>query len=91
MELALKSQHEWRTDRLYSQYFYESGMINIEENGSGRSIAQNYRELSVDTKAAVISLGELKRDSRSSGALTTAQLKTATSTPKLDGQKQQLP
>ena len=61
MELALKSQHEWRTDPLYSQYFHESGMVNIEGTGLGRRMIQNYKDLGVDTKAVVIGPEELKK------------------------------
>ena len=61
MELALKSQHQWRTDPLYSQYFHESGMVNIEGTGLGRRMIQNYVDLGVSTKAAVIGPEELKK------------------------------
>ena len=61
MELALQSQHEWRTDPLYSQYVHESGMVNIEGTGLGRRMIQNYKDLGVDTKAVVINPEELKR------------------------------
>ena len=60
MELALQAQHEWRTDPLYSQFYHESGMVNVEGTGLGRRMLQNYKELGVSTKAVVIGPEELK-------------------------------
>ena len=61
MELTLKSQHEWRTDPLYAQYFHESGMMNIEGTRHGRRMIQNYKDLGVATQAAVVRPEELKK------------------------------
>lgn len=60
MGLALKAQHKWRTDPLYSQFYHESGMVNIEGTGLGRRMLQNYEDLGVSTKAEVIGPEVLK-------------------------------
>ena len=60
MGLALKAQHKWRTDPLYSQFYHESGMVNIEGTGLGRRMLQNYEDLGISTKAEVIGPEELK-------------------------------
>ncbi|KAL9033960.1 MAG: hypothetical protein Q9214_007265, partial [Letrouitia sp. 1 TL-2023] len=54
MSLALKSQHEWRTNPFYKQFFHESGMVNIEGTGLGHRIVQNFKDLGVESKAEVI-------------------------------------
>lgn len=61
MSLALKSQHEWRTNPLYKQFFHESGMVNIEGTGLGYRMLQNFKELGVESKAEVIRPAELKK------------------------------
>ena len=61
MSLALKSQHEWRTNALYKQFFHQSGMVNIEGTGLGRRMVQNFKDLGVKSKAEVIEPGELRK------------------------------
>ncbi|KAL8687403.1 MAG: hypothetical protein Q9218_006412 [Villophora microphyllina] len=61
MSLALKSQHQWRTDPLYKQFFHESGMVNIEGTGLGRRMIQNFKDLGVESKAEVVEAEELKK------------------------------
>ena len=61
MSLALKAQHEWCTKPLYSQYYHENGMINMEGTGLGRRMVQNFKDLGVESKAEVIDSDELKR------------------------------
>ena len=61
MSLALKSQHEWRTDPLYKQFFHESGMVNIEGTGLGRRMIQNFKDLGVRSKAEVVGPEELRK------------------------------
>ncbi|KAL8897116.1 MAG: hypothetical protein Q9207_007377, partial [Kuettlingeria erythrocarpa] len=61
MSLALKSQHQWRTDPLYKQFFHESGMVNIEGTGLGRQMVQNFKDLGVDSKAEVVGPEELRK------------------------------
>ncbi|KAL8760160.1 MAG: hypothetical protein Q9184_003417 [Pyrenodesmia sp. 2 TL-2023] len=61
MSLALKSQHQWRTDPLYNQFFHESGMVNIEGTGLGRRMVQNFKDLGVESKAEVVGPEELTK------------------------------
>lgn len=61
MSLALKSQHEWRTNPLYKPFFHESGMVNIEGTGLGRRMIQNFKDLGVKSKAEVVGPEELRK------------------------------
>ena len=61
MSLALKTQHEWRTNPLYKQFFHQSGMVNIEGTGLGRRMIQNFKDLGVESKAEVVGPEELKK------------------------------
>ena len=61
MSLALKAQHEWRTNPLYSQYYHTNGMVNIEGTGLGRVMIQDFKDLGVESKAEVVDPNELKR------------------------------
>lgn len=63
MELALEAQHEWRTDPNYSQFYHESGMVNIEGTGLGRKMIQNYKDLGISMTAVIIDPENLKKRS----------------------------
>ena len=92
MRLALKAQHEWRSNPLYSQYFHQSGMVNIEGTGLGRRMVQNFKDLGVETGAEVVDSNELKRRYPFIlGTPTTRKPLTVMSTPKLDGRRRLSP
>lgn len=60
MSLALESQHQWRMDPLYKQFFHNSAMVNIEGTDLGRRIVQTFKDLGLETKAEVVGPEELR-------------------------------
>lgn len=60
LAMALRAQYQWRTNPLYSQFYHESGMVNIEETGQGRRMINNYALWRVPTGATVVSPEQLR-------------------------------
>ena len=60
MSLALRSQHEWRTNPFYKPFFHQSRMVNIEGTGLGRRMVQTFKDLGVKSEAEVIGPEELR-------------------------------
>lgn len=53
--LALEALEEWRNGPLYKPYFYQSGLMNVENTGLGRKIIQNFENMGVKHESVIIS------------------------------------
>jgi sarcosine oxidase/L-pipecolate oxidase len=60
MSLALEALDEWRTNRLYSPFYHETGMLFADEIGMGQCAFRNYKSLGVDTGAHMLSMEEAR-------------------------------
>lgn len=61
MSKALEAIHHWRTDPLYSPFYHESGLININNTGLGRRMVENYKTLGVQADVELIPPGDFKK------------------------------
>ena len=59
-QLAVEAREAWKTDLLYMQFYYESGMVVLEDTGLGPKIIKNYEDLKVSSKISMIQPDELK-------------------------------
>jgi sarcosine oxidase/L-pipecolate oxidase len=59
-QLAVEAREAWKSDPLYKQFYYESGMVVLEDNGLGRRIIKNYEDLKVSSNISMIQSDELK-------------------------------
>ncbi|EPE25093.1 FAD/NAD(P)-binding protein [Glarea lozoyensis ATCC 20868] len=59
-KLALEARKLWKTDPLYSSFYHESGMVNVDDTGLGRRILKNYEDLDEHPGASIINPDELK-------------------------------
>jgi sarcosine oxidase/L-pipecolate oxidase len=52
--LALEARKSWKTDPLYSSFYRESGLINLDDTGLGKRILKNYEHLNEHPGACII-------------------------------------
>ena len=60
MEKALEAIEYWRHDLLFSQFYHQSGMINIDDADLGRKVLKNYEKLGIEVDAEMVSPERLK-------------------------------
>ncbi|KAG9233797.1 sarcosine oxidase-like protein [Amylocarpus encephaloides] len=58
--LALEARVAWMSDPLYTPFYHQSGLVNIEDTGLGRRIIDSYVKHSDTPGALIISPEELK-------------------------------
>ncbi|RDL31477.1 uncharacterized protein BP5553_09686 [Venustampulla echinocandica] len=58
--LALEAREAWKSDPLYTPFYHQSGLVNLDNTGLGRKIVRNYEDLKVYSEAAIISPEEMK-------------------------------
>ena len=61
MEKALEAIQLWRDDPLFSRFYYQSGMINIDNTELGKEMLQNYEKLGVKVDAEMASPERFKK------------------------------
>ncbi|KAL9112916.1 MAG: hypothetical protein Q9227_002780 [Pyrenula ochraceoflavens] len=55
MKLALESMHEWRSNPIYRRFYWENGILIIDDSGWGRKCLENYKLLHAENKAEILS------------------------------------
>ena len=53
MKLAFEAIQYWRHDPLFSQFYHQSGLINIDNTELGKKILKNYEKLGIEVDAEV--------------------------------------
>ncbi|KAF4631685.1 hypothetical protein G7Y89_g6449 [Cudoniella acicularis] len=59
-QLALEARQAWTSDPLYSTFYHQSGLLNIDGTGLGKRIIRNYEDSKVHSKATIIGSDEMK-------------------------------
>ncbi|TVY32263.1 L-pipecolate oxidase [Lachnellula subtilissima] len=59
-QLAVEAREAWKSDSLFKPFYYESGMVVLEDTGLGRRIIKNYEDLKVKSNISMIQPNELK-------------------------------
>ena len=59
-DLALEAREAWKTDPLYSSFYNESGLVNVDDTGLGRKILKSYENLQEYPGASIISPAEMR-------------------------------
>jgi sarcosine oxidase/L-pipecolate oxidase len=62
MEKALEAIQLWRNDPLFSPYYHQCGMINIDNTSLGEETLQNYKDLGVEVNANMVSPEDFKKE-----------------------------
>ena len=62
MEKALEAIKLWRDDPLFKPFYYQSGMINIDNTSLGTETLQNYEKLGVKVDAEMVSTDRFKKE-----------------------------
>jgi len=60
-KLALEAQKSWRGDPIFKPYYHQTGMVVLDNTGSGRRIIENHRQLGENCEAELFGPEELKR------------------------------
>jgi len=61
MKLALEAIQYWRHDPLFSRFYHQSGLINLDNTDLGRDILKNYEKLGVKVDAEMASPERFKK------------------------------
>jgi sarcosine oxidase/L-pipecolate oxidase len=58
--LALEARKLWKSDPLYSSFYHESGLLNLDDTGLGKRILENYENLKEYSRASIITPSDVK-------------------------------
>lgn len=58
-KLALEARDVWKSDPLYKKFYYETGMVVLENTGLGRRIIRNYENLKASANISMIGPDQL--------------------------------
>ncbi|CAN9079450.1 unnamed protein product [Alternaria alternata] len=62
MEKALEAIQLWREDPLFKPFYYQSGIIKINNSDLGRNTLENYKKLGVKVNAKIVSPDRFKEE-----------------------------
>ncbi|KAF4595563.1 sarcosine oxidase [Ophiocordyceps camponoti-floridani] len=70
MRMLIKAMPKWRSDKLYSSYYHEVGMLRVDESNFGEESIAAYRDMGIHNDSEFLPVDEVRR--RWNGAFSTS-------------------